>query len=131
MKNVSTKDFSNNFSATPVLKNRQLTAAIHNEKQSRLKHSDGLRCIQLKKNRLTDAFLLALENCLMFDGYLKSFDFSYNLFSYDRLKNLIKSECLTENNSLINFNISYNPGTTNDVRKSIALQLLKNISILQ
>lgn len=69
----------------------------------------------LKNNKLSNAFLIALENTLMFDSYIKSFDLSHNRFGYEKMKKLIRNETLLENNSLLNFDLRFNPGTNDKI----------------
>ena len=68
---------------------------------------------------------------MLFDSYCKNIDLSHNKFSAEQLKHFVKSECLNENNSMLSFDVRFNPGANEKVLKTISLQLLKNVSHIQ
>jgi len=59
---------------------------------------------------------------------MKTIDLSHNQIQHQDLLNLVNSNVLAENNSLISLDVSFNPGTTDEIRQKIALDMLRNIS---
>lgn len=81
----------------------------------------------MKKNKFSNVFARLLCNCLKFDSYIKSIDLSHNKIGKRELMALLDCNCVTQNASLVNLDFRYNPGTTPEVLKKTAIQLIKNI----
>lgn len=94
-------------------------------------HTTGLRIIELKKNKLGSPFMIQFQRCVEFDRYLKSVDLSHNTIGYDEIKRMLKKKSLFENNNLLSLDLRFNPGATPKILKNVALQLLKNLQLLQ
>ena len=74
--------------------------------------------------------MLNLSNCLRYDRFLKVIDVSGNFITESSLRHFLKHS-LQENNSLISFVASKNPGLNDKMKKKIALCLLKNIEYIR
>ena len=94
---------------------------IHEYKKNQIKFADGLREIDLKKNKLGNKFIISFITCLKFDSYMKSIDLSHNNFSYEHLKLVIKSGCLNENNSILNVDFRFILGINKKILKHVSL----------
>lgn len=93
----------------------------------------GLREINLSKNQLGAGFLEGLTRCLLYDGYIKSIDLSFNNIREAELQEFVDKRVITENQNLQNLDLFGNPGTMLQsecrlLNKSITIQLLLNIS---
>ena len=70
-----------------------------------------------------------LETCLGFDSYLKYIDLSHN--KVKSFTDFVESQVLIQNDSILNFDVRHNPGIKDDVKKRIALSLLRNIASMK
>lgn len=79
-------------------------------------HTSGLRQVIFRKNKLSDFFIKNLIQCTQFDKYIKVIDISHNSFTTNDLKMLLL-QSLRENNSLVNIDMRFNPGTNSSILK--------------
>lgn len=105
-------------------------AHLINFRRHQILNKEGIREINLRRNKFKDGFALALQKCLQSDKYIRSMDLSGNRIGKFGLKVLMKLGLL-ENQSVICFDARLNPGFTPKIKKQFALCMLKNIEILR
>lgn len=92
-------------------------------------HFRGLRELNLSKNLLGVDFIDNLSKCLLYDGYVRSVDLSFNNLRAKELSELLGQRTISLNANLQNFDVFGNPGTMLEpegrlITKRIALELL-------
>ena len=84
----------------------------------------GLTTLVLKMNQLGTEFVKEFSKTIVCDEHIKAIDLSDNNIQTSSTRRLI--DCLNDNNSLVNLDISGNPCDCPKLRSIIAIKLIKN-----